>query len=154
MLFELYNVIAQTGNPAITLDGIALTMPPETRFTSIKSIQTYVSTVRSLESLAHYPRASVHVRIGTHEDTSMAFYNGSERLISLPKKPSTWAMRELVVLHELTHHFTIGERHGPRFAASMLEVLREVMGPEVELALRIFYDRFDVDYRPSLAVAI
>lgn len=141
-----FDNILITENPVITIDDVKLTMPVETRFTSLKSIREYLADVCALDTLAHFPRAAVKVKVGYHDDSTRAVYTYKNRLISMPSPPNEWAMRELVVLHELTHHFTIGEGHGPYFAGSFLDVLGRVMGPEVEIAQRLLYDRYEVRY--------
>ena len=48
-------------------------------------------------------------------------------------------MRELVVLHELSHHLdsSDGPDHGPGFLDTYLTLLALVMAPEAGLALRL-----------------
>jgi putative metallohydrolase (TIGR04338 family) len=55
-------------------------------------------------------------------------------------------LRELVVLHEVAHHFDItdGPTHGPTFLDIYLTLLDLVMGPQMALALRILLAHNDV----------
>ena len=54
-----------------------------------------------------------------------------------------WAMRELVVLHEVAHHLggagAEGPAHGPEFVATMCTLTELVMGPELGHVLRVVY---------------
>ena len=53
---------------------------------------------------------------------------------------STWALRELVVLHEVAHHLSDAvPPHGPEFVATFCELAQAVMGPEVAHVLRVVY---------------
>lgn len=151
-LQHFYDTAVQIDNPVITLRGITLTLPPEARFASIESIQTYVDRVRALPSLAHHPRAAIPVTVRARQGDRKAHYENSRAVIAIPDTLGSWAMRELVVLHELAHHFAWGDGHGARFAAAELDILGAVLGPEVELAQRILFDNHEVSYRKLVEV--
>lgn len=151
-LQNLYDTAVQIGNPVVALRGITLTLPPEARFASIDSIQTYVDRVRALPSLAHHPRAAIPVTVRERQGDRKAHYENARAVIAIPATLGSWAMRELVVLHELAHHFAWGAQHGPRFAAAELDILGAVLGPEVELAQRILFDQHEVNYRTPVQV--
>ena len=60
--------------------------------------------------------------------------------IAVPERHTTWALRELVVLHEIAHHLCGAEPpHGPEFVATFCELAEAVMGPEVAYVLRVVY---------------
>ena len=60
--------------------------------------------------------------------------------IAVPEGRTTWALRELVVLHEIAHHLCVAEPpHGPEFVATFCELAGVVMGPEVAHVLRVVY---------------
>jgi putative metallohydrolase (TIGR04338 family) len=60
--------------------------------------------------------------------------------IAVPDRRSTWALRELVVLHEIAHHLCDADQpHGPEFVATFCELAGAVMGPEVAHVLRVVY---------------
>ena len=60
-------------------------------------------------------------------------------VIAVPER-DTWALRELVVLHELAHHLSHADPpHGPDFVAAHIELCTAIMGPEVGLVLRMVY---------------
>ena len=58
----------------------------------------------------------------------------------MPDGRSTWALRELVVLHEIAHHLSDADPpHGPEFIATFCDLAETVMGPEVAHVLRVVY---------------
>jgi putative metallohydrolase (TIGR04338 family) len=60
--------------------------------------------------------------------------------IAVPDRGSTWALRELVVLHEIAHHLSDAEPpHGRQFVATFCGLAEAVMGPEVAHVLRVVY---------------
>jgi len=61
-------------------------------------------------------------------------------VIAVAEGRSTWALRELVVLHEIAHHLCDAEPpHGTEFVATLCELAGAVMGPEVGHVLRVVY---------------
>jgi len=149
VLQRFYDVASEIGHRQLSLKGINLTLPPEAKFASIESIQAYVDRVRALPALAHHSRAAIPVTVRARQGERKAHYQNRNATIAIPDTRGSWAMRELVVLHELAHHFAWGDGHGPRFAAAFLDLVGTVLGPETELALRITYDDHEVNYRPK-----
>ena len=154
VLRRFYDVADRIGNRVITVGGITLTLPPEARFASIESIQAYVDRVRALPALAHYPRAAIPVTVRSRASDAKAHYENARAVIAIPDNLGSWAMREIIVLHELAHHLAWGDQHGPRFAAALLDLLDAVLGPEPALALRILYDDHQVICRTEEAACV
>jgi putative metallohydrolase (TIGR04338 family) len=52
---------------------------------------------------------------------------------------TAWALRELVVLHEIAHHLTDPDvaAHGPEFVTVLLDLVDGVVGPEAAFLLRV-----------------
>jgi putative metallohydrolase (TIGR04338 family) len=149
-LRRMIDTAVEIGNPVITVAGVTLTLPPEARFASIESIQTYVDRVRALPFIeATYPRAGIPVSVRARQGDAKAHYENARAVIAIPDNLGSWAMREVIVLHELAHHLAWGDGHGSRFAAAFLDLLGTVLGPEVELAQRIIFDQHEVSYRPQ-----
>ena len=131
----MFDRAAQHSSRAIDFFGTSLTLPPEARFASVESVQRYVDDV-----LARVGAAPVTVR--ARRGTTAAHYElvDGAAVIAVPERDTTWALRELVVLHELAHHLcTEGPPHGPAFVATYCELCATVMGPEVGLVLRMVY---------------
>ena len=138
----LFDRAGEHGNRVVDFFGTQLTLPPEGKFASASSVQRYVDEV-----LAH---PAVHQRwpgtgaliVRPRRGTTAAHYEWSDNIatIAVPDRRDTWALRELVVLHEIAHHLSHAEPpHGPEFVATFCELAGAVMGPEVGHVLRVVY---------------
>lgn len=129
----LYDTADVIGSRVVELDGVTLTLPPEAKFGCLDSLQRYVDAVTG---------AVGEVRVRDRRTAHHAHYEAAGRTIAIPDRRVGWAMRELVVLHELAHHYTRTEHsgvaaHGPEFVNTFADLLARTMGPEVGLAYRI-----------------
>ena len=138
----LFDRAAEHGNRVVEFFGTQLTLPPEGRFASAVSVQRYVDDVLALPAVrARWP-ASGALTVRPRRGASAAHYERSDggASIAVPDRRSTWALRELVVLHEIAHHLcTVEPPHGPEFVATFCELAEVVMGPEVSHVLRVVY---------------
>ena len=68
-------------------------------------------------------------------------YRDGTGVIAVPDRDTAdWALRELVVLHEVAHHLCQAEPpHGPEFVATICALTELVMGPELGHVLRVVY---------------
>jgi putative metallohydrolase (TIGR04338 family) len=131
--------------PVIEVAGSRLTLPVERRFASVDSVQSYVDKVLVLGWVrASWARAAVPVVVRGRAGDAQAHYERAGAVMAVPAHRSNrsnpaWAMRELVVLHELSHHLADGPEvaHGPEFADRMLTVVDGIIGPEAALLLRV-----------------
>jgi putative metallohydrolase (TIGR04338 family) len=132
----LFDRAAEHGNRVVEFFGAQLTLPPEARFASTSAVQRYVDDV-----LAHVGGdrpLTVRARRGVTAAHYERFDDGAT--IAVPDRRSTWALRELVVLHEIAHHLCDAEPpHGPQFVAAFCGLAETVMGPEVGHVLRVVY---------------
>jgi putative metallohydrolase (TIGR04338 family) len=135
----LFDRAAERGNRAVDFFGTQLTLPPEGRFATVAAVQRYVDEVLGL--VAHrWPARPLRVR--ARRGATAAHYErvGDVATIAVPDARSGWALRELVVLHEIAHHLDDAQPpHGPRFVATFCELAEAVMGPEVGHVLRVVY---------------
>jgi putative metallohydrolase (TIGR04338 family) len=132
----LFDRAAERGNRVVDFFGTQLTLPPEGRFGSVDTVQSYVDEV-----LAHVG-ADRPLRVRARRGVTAAHYErvGDDATIAVPDGRSMWALRELVVLHEIAHHLSDAEPpHGPEFVATFCELAEAVMGPEVAHVLRVVY---------------
>jgi putative metallohydrolase (TIGR04338 family) len=133
----LFDRAAERGNRVVDFFGTQLTLPPEGRFASSTSVQRYVDDV-----LAHVG-IDRPLTVRARRGATAAHYERSDdhgATIAVPDRRSTWALRELVVLHEIAHHLCDAEPpHGPEFVATFCEIADAVMGPEVAHVLRVVY---------------
>ncbi|UEA60657.1 TIGR04338 family metallohydrolase [Gordonia otitidis] len=127
----------------VQLAGAELTLPPEARFASVDSVDDYVRRVLAMPTVAQsWPRASVTVRVRPRRGHRKAHYEPDTHVIAVPDSPSgRWALRELVVLHEIAHHLddSSGAGHGPGFARTLIELVGLVLGPEAGLVYRVIF---------------
>jgi putative metallohydrolase (TIGR04338 family) len=132
----LFDRAAERGSQVVDFFGTQLTLPPEGRFGSMAAVQRYVDDVlahvgaeRGLTVRARRGATAAHYELGADGAT-----------IAVPEQRTTWALRELVVLHEIAHHLSDAEPpHGPEFVATFCELAEAVMGPEVAHVLRVVY---------------
>jgi putative metallohydrolase (TIGR04338 family) len=138
----LFDRAAERGTPAVDFFGTQLTLPPEARFASVDSVRRYVVDVMGLPSVrTRWPTVEALTVRGRRGVTAAHYeYDGGLATIAVPDRQTTWALRELVVLHEIAHHLCRAEPpHGPEFVATFCELADAVMGPEVGHVLRVVY---------------
>jgi putative metallohydrolase (TIGR04338 family) len=138
----LFDRASEHGNRSVDFFGASLTLPPEARFASVESVQRYIDGVLGLvrerwpaaAPLTARPRRGVAAAHYEREDDGAA--------IAVPDRRTNWALRELVVLHEIAHHLCDADPpHGPEFVATFCELTEAVMGPEVGHVLRVVYSK-------------
>jgi putative metallohydrolase (TIGR04338 family) len=139
----LFDRAAEHGSRAIEFFGTQMTLPPEGRFGSVESVQRYVDDVLALPAVReHWPTISP-LRVRARRAATAAHYEnpGGAGVIAVPDRDTAdWAMRELVVLHELAHHLCQAQPpHGPEFVATICRLTELVMGPELGHVLRVVY---------------
>jgi len=138
----LFDRAAERGNRVIDFFGTQLTLPPEARFASVQSVQRYVDDVLGMAVVrASWPGGGP-LAVRARRGVTAAHYERDEAGagIAVPQGRTTWALRELVVLHEIAHHLCVDEPpHGPEFVATFCELAGAVMGPEVAHVLRVVY---------------
>ena len=140
----LFDRAAQHSSRAIDFFGESITLPPEARFASVESVATYVEDVLALPAVAALRPDVGPLAVRVRRGATAAHYenDGAAGLIAVPDAlGATWAMRELVVLHEVAHHLCglDGPAHGPEFVAMFCALAGAVMGPEVGYVLRVVY---------------
>jgi putative metallohydrolase (TIGR04338 family) len=147
----LFDRAVEHGSPTVEFFGVQLTLPPEGRFASVESVQRYVDDVLALPAVRqHWPGVSP-ARVRPRRAATAAHYENRDGagVIAVPDRDTAgWAMRELVVLHEVAHHLCRGlPPHGPEFVATICTLAELVMGPEVGHVLRVVYAKEGVRCR-------
>lgn len=139
----LFDRAAEHGSPSVEFFGANLTLPPEGRFASVASVQRYVDKVLALPTVREQWPAVPPLRVRARRAAVAAHYEkqGDSGVIAVPDRSlADWAMRELVVLHEVAHHLSpIPPAHGPEFVTTVCRLAELVMGPEVGHVLRVVY---------------
>lgn len=128
--------------PVLEIAGSTLTLPVERRFASIESVQTYADAVLGLSWVRQrWPRAQEPVTVRRRAGSGRAHYEFDRQVIAVPTHVGNkaWALRELVVLHELSHHLTdpAEPAHGSVFAATLVDLVDGIVGPEAAFVLRV-----------------
>ncbi len=145
----LFDRAGQHSSRTIDFFGESITLPPEARFASVESVQRYVDEVLALPAVAEIGSATGPVAVRARRAVTAAHYEsrGGTGVIAVPDRLSaTWAMRELVVLHEVAHHLCGPDvpAHGTEFVATFCALATAVMGPEAGHVLRVVYAKEDV----------
>jgi putative metallohydrolase (TIGR04338 family) len=149
--------LAPLDAPTVDFYGSNLVLPRERKFGDLNSIQRYIDAALSLNWVRDtWPERTVlPVRVRRRAGERFAHYESLTRTLAIPDhgNSSGWAMREIVILHELTHHLVVnGPSHGPAFASAFLHMVREAMGPEIGLLLTDAYTRNGVTFGALAAV--
>lgn len=141
----MFDRAAERGSSAVEFFGTQLTLPPEGRFGSVAAVQRYVDQVLALPAVRQRWPAVSPLRVRARRAATAAHYENRDGagVIAVPDRDTAdWAMRELVVLHEVAHHLCQAEPpHGREFVATLCELTELVMGPELGHVLRVVYAR-------------
>ncbi|WP_336086378.1 TIGR04338 family metallohydrolase [Nocardia sp. SSK8] len=130
------------GHRGIDAYGSRLTLPVERKFASVESVQSYTDKVLSLNWVrTQWDRASIPIMVRARSGTSAAHYEPETAVMAVPLHTGStaWALRELVVLHELAHHLAPDASeapHGPEFCTRYVELVDGVIGPEAAFVVR------------------
>lgn len=130
--------------PIVEIAGSRVTLPVERRFGDLSSVQRYVIRVLALPTVRRrWERAGVEVTVRERHGRAAAHYERDGSVIAVPgaTRGSRWALRELVVLHELAHHLAEDDEvaHGPAFTARLIDLVELVVGPEASFLLRVTF---------------
>ncbi|OMC55809.1 hypothetical protein A5747_11340 [Mycobacterium sp. IS-836] len=139
----LFDRAAEHGSSVVEFFGTQLTLPPEARFGSVTSVQRYVDEVLALPSVRQRWPGVSPLRVRTRRAATAAHYENHDGagVIAVPDRDTAdWALRELVVLHEVAHHLCQAQPpHGPEYVATICTLTELVMGPELGHVLRVVY---------------
>lgn len=132
-----------SSNRIAEIAGTQLTLPAEAMFASVDAVREHVARIVAMPSVrAEFPRAAVPVSVRARRGFRAAEYRPTLAEIAVPvSSKGRWAMRELVVLHEVAHHLddSGGPAHGPGFVRTLIEVAGLVLGPEAALVYRVIF---------------
>lgn len=146
----IFDRAAEHGSGAVDFFGTTLTLPPEARFSSAEAVQRYVDRVLVLPSVCARWGSRSRLTVRPRRGTTAAHYEIRDGggVIAVPEQSTRWALRELVVLHEVAHHLcSVEPAHGPEFAATFSDLAETVMGPEAGHVLRVLYAKHGVRLR-------
>ncbi|GAC67924.1 TIGR04338 family metallohydrolase [Gordonia soli] len=141
---------ASSAAHTVQLAGTELTLPVEARFASLESVDAYVHRVLAMPTVqASSPRAAMPVRVRERRGDRSAHYSRSAAggEIAVPTSvDGRWALRELVILHEIAHHLDDSgdAAHGAAFAHRLIDLVGAVLGPEMQFVYRVIFGDSDV----------
>ncbi|EGD55310.1 TIGR04338 family metallohydrolase [Gordonia neofelifaecis] len=131
------------GAHTVQIAGTQLTVPAEARFTGVTDVENYLNRVMSLRPvIGRFDRATTPVAVRPRRGQRAAHYERATATIAVPERTEgRWALRELVVLHELAHHLddAADPAHGPVFVGTLIDLVDLVLGPEVALVYRVIF---------------
>ncbi|MEU6560219.1 TIGR04338 family metallohydrolase [Nocardia nova] len=140
---RIFDRAEEFGARTIELHGSAITLPIERKFASVESAQSYVERVLALNWVrGQWSRATETLTVRARAGTKAAHYESERAVLAVPLHTggTAWALRELVILHELAHHLepsgADNAPHGPEFCTRYLELVDGIIGPEAALLLR------------------
>jgi len=119
--------------------GSHLSLTQQQTFGSLKEAQAYLRRVcRQLKDMGWDIEPP---RVRARRGMMAAHYERATRTIALPVQVA-WALRESVLLHELTHHIVDGQMpaHGTQYRSTMVEIVSAVMGDEAATLLSAAYN--------------
>ena len=139
----LFDRSAEHGSNSVDFFGTQLTLPPEARFGSVPAVQRYVDEVLALPAVRRQWSKVDPLTVRARRAATAAHYENRDGtgVIAVPDLDTAdWAMRELVVLHEIAHHLCDARPpHGAQYVATMCTLAELVMGPELGHVLRVVY---------------
>ena len=139
----LFDRAAEHGSNSVDFFGTQLTLPPEARFGSLDAVQRYVDDVLNLPAVQREWGGAAPLRVRARRAATAAHYENRDGtgVIAVPdRRDADWAMRELVVLHEIAHHLCdVQPAHGSQYVTTLCTLAELVMGPEVGHVLRVVY---------------
>jgi len=134
------------GRPTLTVDGETYEPEVEPRFTDPEAVATYVGKV--LAHLREHGRSydgreQVDVGVRARHGRTRAHYEPDTQTIAVPpfEVGGRWALRASVALHELAHHLSGRDDHGPGFRATHLRLLEDIGSPVTADLLHLAYAR-------------
>jgi putative metallohydrolase (TIGR04338 family) len=139
----LFDRAAEHGSRSVEFFGAQLTLPPEARFGSVPAVQRYVDDVLALPGVRRQWPTVAPLTVRARRAATAAHYEsrGGTGTIAVPDlATASWAMRELVVLHEIAHHLCDeSPPHGSQYVDTLCTLAELVMGPELGHVLRVVY---------------
>ena len=148
--------LAAAGARTVTVGSSTIVLPLEVRFGSMQAVQRYSDAVRATAAFQQrFPHAAAaSLRVRARRGDRHAHYEAPDMIaLHQPEHGSAWALRELVVLHEVAHHAAHHDlppepAHGAGYAGAFLRVVTDAMGPEAGLLLTSAFADHGVAFTP------
>jgi hypothetical protein len=122
------------------IGGVIVQLEPEARFASLDSVAAYLDRVISHPAVIVEFGPSAPIKVRERRGEKAAHYEPNTATIAINTDGTRWALREIVLQHEIAHHYSrTSPAHGPEFTATLTRLIELVMGPQAALALRLLY---------------
>jgi putative metallohydrolase (TIGR04338 family) len=137
------------GEP-LELFGSQVVLPVETKFNGLTEVQTYLQQVLKQPDLIRVFGELEVPAIRERRGQTKAHYEYETQMIALPLERG-WALREIVVLHELAHYivhqkYPKAQAHGREFARTHRLLIEWMLGVEVAWLLGIAFADAGVEH--------
>jgi putative metallohydrolase (TIGR04338 family) len=106
--------------------GHMMELPDERKFADLESIQMYYNRVCALDQVQREWPGIKAPTVRARRGEVYAHYSPLGAEVHVPVK-GRWALREIVILHELAHHLE-HDHHGPRFQGAWVYLMKVCMG--------------------------
>ena len=127
--------------------GHMMELPDERKFADLESIQRYYDAVCQLDAVQKEWPGVKPPKVVQRRGETKAHYSALGAEVHVPMK-GRWALRELVILHELAHHLE-HDQHGPKFRGAYVYLLGVCMGQEASTIFGALM--YDVVGKPFVA---
>jgi len=142
------DLMEQVEDRTYDFHGYHMQVPDERKFADLDSIQRYYEMVVQLPSVkARWPKATAP-RVRARKSGAFAHYCPIKHEVAICiKKGERFAMREIVVLHELAHSLE-RDGHGPEFRGAFVFLVELCIGQEMAMLLgSYFHEQLGVGHK-------
>lgn len=124
--------------PTVNCLGDTFQPEVEAKFTDPTSVQAYVNKVLAHLTANGYTyegRESTPITVRARRGAKKAEYQRDGAIMAIPPREigGAWSLRELVVLHEISHHLAPRDvaSHGPEFRATFVRLIENIGSPVI-----------------------
>jgi putative metallohydrolase (TIGR04338 family) len=138
------------GSRTVNIHGSKIVLPIERKFADLDSVKLYIDRVLDLSQIRRaFPIRSRHeINVRFRKGSKKAHYEYPGVIaVNIPPHRQGWAMREIVVLHEVAHHLA-QSGHDEMFAGAFTFLVSEIIGPEVAFLLQDSFRIHGVQWSP------
>lgn len=151
---------AAASSGLIRLHGSTITVEGDVKFGSLDAVADYCRRLpRQRWFTDRWPAAAAApLTVRPRRGSKLAVYEAPDTIaVHEPRYGTGWALRELVVLHEIAHHIVHHQAdptrlavHGPEFTGTMQQLVVGQLGPQVGWLLASAYHDAQVAVGPSV----
>ena len=135
--FELRFILEHGGT--VDFYGSTLVVPEERKFGDLEGVRRYLAA-----ACAHIGWEGEPPKVRARRGETRAHYDMLKHEIAVPEHRGSrhsWALREIVILHELAHAMTTGHGHDSVFCSSLVGLVTRCIGQEAGFLLAVAYEK-------------